>query len=93
MEYAKVFKQIGEELNISPDLVNKAYRSYWQFIRETAKALPLKEDLSKEDFSKLRTNFNLPSLGKLYCTYETMQKRKAKYNYIKTKHNVENKED
>jgi hypothetical protein len=34
------------------------------------KGFPLKENLCEEDFKKLRLNFNIPSLGKLICTYD-----------------------
>ena len=40
-------------------------------------------DLNEEDFSKLKTNFNIPSLGKLTCTYERMLGVKKRFNFIK----------
>ena len=42
-----------------------------------------KEDINEEEFSKLRTNFNVPSLGKMVCTYDRMMGVKKRYNYIK----------
>ena len=58
------------ELDIPKEEILKAYKSYWMFIRNKIESLPLKEDLSEEEFSRLRTNFNIPKLGKLHCNYE-----------------------
>lgn len=63
-------KQISEELNIPEVVVLSAYKSFWKFIKEKIEQLPLKEDLTEEDFKKLRTSFNIPSIGKLYTTFE-----------------------
>lgn len=63
--------------------MKKAYESHWLFIRESIKALPLKEDLSEEEFKKLKTNFNIPSLGKLTCTYERMLGVRKRFEHIK----------
>lgn len=93
MRYSQVFSQISKELNIPLDAVEKAYVSYWQFIRETIKALPLKEDLTEEQFSKLRTNFNLPSLGNFNCTYEGMTKVKERNKKLKELKDAKDKEN
>ena len=81
MSYKEIISIVSEELNIPKEVVDKAYKSYWKFIRETIKDLPLKDNnLSEEEFSNLRTNFNIPSLGKLICTYDKVLKLKRKYN-------------
>ena len=91
----RIIKQLSEELNLPEDVITKAYKSYWKFIRSTAESLPLKDDLSKEEFDKLRVNFNIPSLGKLFCTYDRyvgMKKRNQllKENYAKRKEDKAN---
>lgn len=83
MNYKEILKKVSEETNIPYEVVKKAYGSYWEFIRNTIVNLPLKQDLNKEDFSKLRTNFNIPSLGKLNCTYERMMGVKNRYEKMK----------
>lgn len=65
----KIINQLSEELSLPKEVIEKAYKAYWLFIKETIEKLPLKEDLSEEEFNKLKTNFNLPYLGKLSCTY------------------------
>lgn len=68
--YQKAIKEVSIKHNIPVEVVTVAYRSYWEFIKATAQALELKVDLTEEEFNKLRPNFNIPSLGKLYVTWE-----------------------
>lgn len=77
-----IIGKVSEELNLSRDIVDRTYKAYWLWVKETIQSLPLKEDLNEEDFSKLRTNFNIPSLGKLTCTFKRMQGVKKRYKYI-----------
>ena len=83
MIYSEAIKQVSTELGLPPKVVKEAYESLWTFIRNNIKALPLKEDLSKEEFDKLRTNFNIPSIGKLSCTYDRMLGMKKRFKFIK----------
>lgn len=93
MKYVEIFEQVAKDLNIPLNEVVKAYKSYWQFIRETIKPLPLKGDLTEEEFSKLRTNFNIPSLGKMYCTYEGIMNMKKYFEHLKNLRDAKNQED
>lgn len=76
-----LYKQVAEEMNIPVEVVELAYKSYWKFIRKTIQELPLKDDLSEEEFAKLKTNFNIVSLGKLSCNYERYKNMKLKEKY------------
>lgn len=82
MTYQEIINRVSEENNIPKEIVDKAYKGYWSFIKTFIEDLPLKENLSEEDFSKLRTNFNIPSLGKLTCTYDRYKRVKDKFKYI-----------
>lgn len=93
MTYEQILKKVSDELQLPLGVVKKAYESYWLFIRENIKVLPLKEDLSEEEFKELRTNFNVPSLGKLTCTYERMLGVRKRFKYIKKLKDADNKED
>lgn len=74
---------IARELSLPPQVISRVYKAYWLFIRKTIEALPLKDNLTEEQFSRLRTNFNLPYLGKLSCNYKRWQGVKYKYNINK----------
>lgn len=103
MDYKDICTSVAKELDIPADIITYVYRLYWKFIRTTIKELPLKEDLTEEEFSKLRTCFNIPSLGKLTCTYdkylrakkrnEYMLKLKERYGYKENKTNVHQDSD
>ena len=69
MTYNEIVNKVSKELNLPRTVVDKSYKSFWIFIRNTIKQLPLKDNLNEEEFSKLRTSFNIPTIGKLFCTY------------------------
>ena len=83
MTYSDIVIKVSQEVGLSPEVVDKVYKSYWLFIKQSIQALPLKEELSQEDFTKLKTNFNIPSLGKLSCTYDRMLSVKERFKHIK----------
>ena len=85
-----IIGKVSQEMGLPPEVVDTAYKSYWKFIKQTIQSLPLKDDISEEDFTKLRTNFNIPSLGKLTCTFDRMMGVKKRFKYIKRlRENVE----
>lgn len=77
-----IIKDVSQELNLPEEVVLVAYRSYWEFIRKTIEVLPLKNEITEEDFNKLRTNFNIPSIGKLYVTWDKVQSTKKRRIYL-----------
>ena len=86
-----ILNNVSRTLGISPDVIEKVYKAYWLYIKTTIKALPLKDNLNEEEFLKLRTNFNIPSLGKLYVTWNRFVRCKKRYELIKKLRNAENK--
>ena len=83
MKYHNIIDKVSQELDIPFEVVNVAYKSYWKFIKQTIQSLPLKDNLNEEEFAKLRTNFNIPSLGKLTCTFDRMMGVKKRFKYIR----------
>lgn len=74
------------KLNLPPAYVWEVYKSYWKAVRAYLSSLPLKENLSEEDFSKLKTSINIPSLGKFYVDWNELARKKKKhegYNHNK----------
>lgn len=70
MTYREIVAEIAKRLNLPRELVDKTYRGYWRAIKEHIEALPLKEDMSEEEFVRMQPNVNIPSLGKLNVTFE-----------------------
>ena len=88
MSYQEILKKVAIELNLPVEVVKLAYESHWAFIRETITSLPLKESLNEEDFSKLRTNFNIPSIGKMSVTWGRYLGKKKQWEVIKSMRHV-----
>ena len=84
---------MANKLGLPREVVKEAYESYWRYIRCTISELPLKNDLSEEEFNKLRTNFNVPSLGKLSCTYSRYKAIKDRNKYVKKLRDVSNNKE
>lgn len=82
MKYSDIINKVSEELNLPRELVENAYKAYWNFIRVTIEELPLKTELSQERYRDLRTSINIPSLGKLNCTYNRYIGIRNRFNII-----------
>lgn len=82
MSLIPVYERVSEDTGIPIETVKEAYRLFWKFVRETISELPLKDDLTEEEFNELRTNFNIPSLGKLVCTFDRYMGMKKRYKYL-----------
>ena len=81
MTYDEIVVKVAKDLGLSKTLVDRTYKSYWKVIREHIKSLPLKENLTDEEFLKLQPNVNIPSIGKLYVTLDRYKNMKKKEKY------------
>lgn len=82
MQYKEIISKISEEVGLSEIMVDKIYKSYWRAVKEHIASLPLKEDLTDEEFLSLRPNINVPSIGKLYVTLKRYRGVKKRHEYI-----------
>ena len=89
----EIITQVSKETGIPRRIVDRTYRAYWRAIREYITSLPLKEELTDEEFLKLKPNVNIPSLGKLNVTLKRYRRVKSTYNKIKEIKNLKDKED
>lgn len=83
MTYKEIISLVSKELNLPKTLVDRVYKSYWKVVREHIESLPLKDDLSDEEFLALRPNINIPSIGKLYVTLDRYKGIKKHEEYKK----------
>lgn len=93
LDLDKVYKEVAEELGLPKNKVRNIYKAYWKAIRMHIASMPLKEDLSKEEFDKLQPNVNIQSIGKLFVNYERYKAIKDKYKNFKEKQDAAHKED
>jgi hypothetical protein len=80
MTYTEIVNQVAETYGFTPRFVDRVYKGYWKAIRTHITSLPLKEDLTDEEFLALQPNVNIPSLGKLYVSLDRYKKLKEHYN-------------
>lgn len=80
MKYEEIVSRVADSTGYSKRLVDKTYRAYWKAVKIYIESLPLKKDLSDEEFLELKPNINIPSIGKFYVTLNKYHRIK---NYIK----------
>lgn len=93
MTYGEIISKVAEDTGLSKILVDRTYRAYWRAIREHITSLPLKDDLTDEEFNKLRPNINIPSIGKLYVTLDRYRRMKKMFMIKNSRYNDTHKED
>jgi len=70
MSYEEIILKVSDDTGFPKHFVDRVYKSYWKAVKEYVSSLPLKEELTDLEFSELRPNVNIPSLGKLYITLD-----------------------
>lgn len=92
MSYDEIISKVAESTGLPKKLVDRTYRAYWKVVRQHIVALPLKKDLTDEEFMELQPNINIPSIGKLNVTldrYHGMKKHfEIHYESYRRKHNL-----
>lgn len=76
-------KELADKHGITIDEMKKIIASPYSFIAKKTRELEFEDELTKEEFDKKKSNFNIPSLGKLYAShylYNEIQKKKMKKN-------------
>lgn len=93
MSYDEIIEKVSIENNLPKKLVDRTYRAYWRAIREHITALPLKEDLTDEEFLKLQPNVNIASIGKLNVTLDRYKRMKKMQKIRKELRDAAHKKD
>lgn len=78
-------KEIAEKYQVSPKEVLDIYYSVFEFIRKHINKINF-NDITEEEFKKMKTSFTVPGLGRLHTRYD-------KIEYIKKNKNGKNVED
>lgn len=62
-------KELAEKYGRDPSEVAKAIESQYIFMKNKITDLDFDPNLTEEEFYKLKTNFNIPCIGKLYASF------------------------
>lgn len=73
--------ELAKKYGISIDEIKKILVSPYDFIRKKTSEIEFPDGLTREEFDKIKKNFNIPSLAKMhasYYLYNEIQKKKNK---------------
>ena len=73
-EIKRLIHRIGLKYNLRDDIVNKILVSPYKFTREKISELEISDDMSEEEYNKLKTNFIYLYIGRLYTTFDICTK-------------------
>jgi phage/plasmid-associated DNA primase len=62
-------KELSDKYGIDEEEIEKIIESQYRFIKNTIEKIDFKNDLSEEEFNKIKKNFNIPCIGKIYTNY------------------------
>jgi hypothetical protein len=72
--------RIGLKYHLKDDDIRKIITSPYLFARETITDLSIDDNISENDFNKLKTNFIFPKIGKFYVKYNVVRRYQNKKN-------------
>ena len=74
-------KEMANKYSLDAEVVRKIISAPYDFMQKKTKELDFVDDLTREEFDKMKKNFNIPGLGKVYASYflyNEIQKKKKK---------------
>jgi len=74
-------KELAKKYDMDLGLMKKLLAAPYEFIQKKTRELDFKDGLTKEEFDKIKKDFNIPALGKVFASnylYNEIQKKKNK---------------
>lgn len=78
-----IIRAVARDLGMPSTIVEKVYKAYWRAMRDHITSIPMKEELTDDEFLSYRPNVNIPSIGKLYVTLDRYKRMKELYKIRK----------
>ena len=75
--------ELAVKYGITAEEAELIVQTPYEFIRDTTKELDFVDGLSNDELEEMKTNFNLPAIGKLHMSkflYQRIQENKKKKN-------------
>ena len=70
---AHIFTDLAKKHKLKITQIEDIFDSQFRFIFTTISALDFSNINSEEEFNKLKTNFNIPCIGKLHSSYKFLE--------------------
>lgn len=74
----RIINEIKNKYNLTEDQVIEIFESQFECIRKEIESINLKDVKTEEGLNKLKTNFNVPGLFKLYVNKKVLLKLNKK---------------
>lgn len=74
----RIINEVKRKYNLTDEQVIEIFESQFDFIRTMIEKIEFKEVKSEEELSKIKTNFNVPGLFKLYANKKILLKLNKK---------------
>jgi uncharacterized protein YpuA (DUF1002 family) len=85
---ARLIQDTADKLDLTEQQVEDIHNSVGLFIRRTISNIDFSEIETEEDFNKVKTNFTIPYIGKLYTNFKALN-----YKRIQSKKRLERNSD
>lgn len=83
--YKKLVEEIAEKHGVELSQAREVRDSMFSFIRKEIGKIDYTGVDTEEEFDKIKKNFNIPKLGKLYANYYNLKSIKKKNNVRKNR--------
>lgn len=77
----KIINDLSLETGLPKNVILNTYKAYWKYIKDTISKIDFDKINSEQEYNKARTNFNIPNLGKLGCSYDRVIRIKQQNKY------------
>jgi hypothetical protein len=78
-----LYHKLGLRYNLSDSVIKDIITSQYEFIKEKMVSINFKDIENEEDFDKLKTNFLLKYLGKLYTNHKLFKRVQKQIKLVK----------
>ncbi len=81
MDYLEreIYPQVAKDMGITVEEVRYTYMMFIKHLIDIMGEIDLSKDMTEEEFKQLRTNFNIPSVGKIGLPYDRFQYLRKAY--------------
>jgi spore coat polysaccharide biosynthesis protein SpsF (cytidylyltransferase family) len=79
-----IMQELADEYKLTLAEIEAVYESQWDFMVDTVEDIDF-DTVTEEDFKSLKTNFNIPTLGKFYTTFNKVKNVRRKSRELREK--------